>query len=116
MSSINWVGNKVLDPTTVSTIRRTVPAEPSGTSLTEPGGSIQGPPPSTEPGFIPNYLTKNIGKNVRAEFIIGTSQYADKTGKLVEVGINYFVLEDVNSRTLVMCDLYSVKFVTILED
>ena len=116
MSSINWVGNRVVDPTSGSTTRRIVPAEPGGASLTEPGATIQGPPPATEPGFIPNYLTKNIGKNVRAEFIIGTTQYADKTGKLVEVGINYFVLEDVNSRTLIMCDLYSVKFVTILEE
>lgn len=52
---------------------------------------------------------------MRAEFIIGTSQYVDKTGKLIEVGINYFVLEDVNARTHTMCDLYSVKFVTVLQ-
>ena len=77
---------------------------------------MQGPPPSTEKGYIPNYLESNIGRNVRAEFIIGTSQYADKTGILKEVGINYFVLHDVNSRTDVMCDLYSVKFVTMLVD
>lgn len=75
----------------------------------------QGPPPSTERGYIPYYLASNIGKNIRAEFIIGSSQYADKVGKLIEVGINYFVLDDVNSRTHVMCDLYSVKFVTVLQ-
>ena len=74
----------------------------------------QGPPPSTEKGYIPYYLASNIGKSVRAEFIIGSNQYADKTGVLSEVGINYFVLHDVNSRTDIMCDLYSVKFVTIL--
>ncbi len=75
----------------------------------------QGPPPATERGYIPYYLASNIGKNVRAEFIIGSNQYTDRTGKLLEVGINYFVLEDVNSRTHVMCDLYSVKFVTVLQ-
>lgn len=75
----------------------------------------QGPPPSTERGYIPYYLASNIGKNVRAEFIIGSSQYTDRVGRLIEVGINYFVLEDVNSRTHVMCDLYSVKFVTVLQ-
>ncbi len=76
----------------------------------------QGFPPATEKGYIPYYLASNIGKNVRAEFFIGGSQYSDKVGKLIEVGISYFVLEDVNSRTHVMCDLYSVKFVTVLLD
>lgn len=78
--------------------------------------TLEGPPPITEPGYIPYYLTQNIGRSVRAEFIIGNDQYADKTGILIEVGISYFVLEDVNSRTHIMCDLYSVKFVTILQD
>ena len=81
----------------------------------EPIMDMQGPPPATEEGFIPAYLRRNLGKNVRAEFIIGTSQYTDRIGRLIEVGINYFVLEDVNSRTHIMCDLYSVKFVTVLQ-
>jgi len=78
-------------------------------------GEIQpGPPPTTDINYIPGYLASNIGRNVRAEFIVGSYQYTDKTGRLVAVGVNYFVLEDVNSRTLIMCDLYSVKFVTII--
>lgn len=81
----------------------------------EPVTFQQGPPPATERGFIPYYLTLNIGKSVRAEFIIGSNQYIDKSGILIEVGINYFVLQDIGSKTHVMCDLYSVKFVTILE-
>lgn len=52
---------------------------------------------------------------MRAEFIVGSNQYVDKTGVLIEVGINYFVLKDVNSKANIMCDLYSVKFVTILQ-
>ena len=97
-----------------------MPSDPPPVSppVPAPPGSIitqQGPPPSTERGYIPYYLASNIGKSVRAEFIIGSNQYADKTGILIEVGINYFVLLDVNSRTHIMCDLYSVKFVTILQ-
>lgn len=76
--------------------------------------TMQGPPPSSEKGYIPYFLASNIGKNIRADFIIGTNQYVDKTGKLAEVGVNYFVIYDENSRTSVMCDLYSVKFVTVL--
>ena len=74
----------------------------------------QGPPPVTDPGFIPYYLTSNIGKSVRAEFVVGGNQFVDKSGILSEVGINYFVLSDPSARTDTMCDLYSVKFVTIL--
>ncbi|NLH01059.1 MAG: hypothetical protein GX488_04000 [Clostridiales bacterium] len=157
--SINWVGNKVLDPIPYqpaesssaipqdSYAQRTMPmpqsaysqqmmpVQQSGYALTpvqmQQGGYVssplpatqgsldiydtqEGPPPATERGYIPYYLASNIGKNVRAEFIIGSNQYMDKTGILTEVGINYFVLYDVSSRNYVMCDLYSVKFVTIL--
>lgn len=142
-NNVNWIGNRVLDQgmtrhmsppstATIPTQSPVVPAIPMQQSTPiapiQPSSPMtplqqgtpiapitqQGPPPSTEKGYIPYYLASNIGKNVRAEFIIGTTQYADKTGVLTEVGINYFVLRDVNSRTDIMCDLYSVKFVTIL--
>lgn len=114
-SSVNWTGNRVLDPGSPRQISR-----PAAAAVPTQGGIMipeiqQGPPPSTEKGYIPNYLASNIGKNVRAEFIVGTNQYVDKTGVLIEVGINYFVLLDVNSRAHIMCDLYSVKFVTVLQ-
>jgi hypothetical protein len=73
----------------------------------------EGPPPVFDIEYIPGYLLSNIGKNVRAEFVIGNS-YVDKVGRLIEVGVNYFVLDDVNSKTHIMCDLYSVKFVTVI--
>ena len=137
-NNINWLGNKVVDPTTTrQTIMSTVlnqsstneqvkgsitkdTASPMSPQPIQPLPDIinppnqQGPPPATSIGYIPAYLMKNIGKNVRAEFIINNSNI-DKTGRLIEVGINYFVLEDPNSRTNVMCDLYSVKFVTVLQ-
>ncbi len=100
-NSISWMGNRVVDTTP-----RADPA-PVGESIAEP--------PVMEPGYIPYYLKSNIGKSVRAEFVIGVSQYVDKTGVISEVGVNYFVLSDAPSRTKTMCDLYSVKFVTILE-
>ena len=136
-SSINWMGNRVFEPGTprqaASPIAATNTAQGGSvqTPSTAQGGSVQmpsttqqeisvtpetqqGPPPSTERGYIPYYLAGLIGRNVRAEFIIGSNQYVDKTGVMSEVGINYFVLRDVNSRTDIMCDLYSVKFVTSL--
>lgn len=73
----------------------------------------EGPPPVMNSDYIPGFLKNNIGKNVRAEFIVGTNTSTDRVGKLVEVGVNYFVLQDLLTRSHTMCDLYSVKFVTI---
>ncbi|MPM01385.1 hypothetical protein SDC9_47625 [bioreactor metagenome] len=101
----------------------TLPSAAGTTASGSPGVSAtpsvpfqQGFPPATERGYIPYYLANNMGKNVRAEFIIGSNQYSDKTGRLIEVGINYFVLEDINSRTHIMCDMYSLKFLIVLQD
>ena len=87
---------------------------PDQTQTISPNGQVivQGPPSPFDRNYIPGFLASNIGKKVRAEFVIGTAQYIDKSGKLIDVGTNYFVLEDAGSQTFTMCDLYSVKFVT----
>jgi hypothetical protein len=140
-NNISWIGNKVVDSgmlqqqqygQTPAMSQRmandryaqplipaeggmaTYPMTPGVASMPSMPITQQGPPPIMDRSYIPGYLAENIGKNVRAEFVIGTNQYVDKTGRLYEVGTNYFVLEDVNSRTHTMCDLYSVKFVTLL--
>jgi len=74
----------------------------------------EGPPPLANAEYIPGFLARNIGKFVKAEFILGSNQYVDKTGRLMAVGVNYFVLQDNVSRAMIMCDLYSVRFVTLL--
>lgn len=120
-NSVIWTGNRVLDPNGTRPAAQTSTAAMSTSTsramvptITPAPITQQGPPPATDPGFIPYYLSTNIGKSVRAEFIVGSNQYVDKSGILSEVGINYFVLSDPSARTDTMCDLYSVKFVTIL--
>jgi hypothetical protein len=76
-------------------------------------GMMEGPPMVSEVYYTPGYLATLIGKFVRAEFIIGTNQYIDKTGVLINVGVNFFVLRDPNFGTSIMCDLYSMKFITV---
>lgn len=73
--------------------------------------NMQGPPTVMSPGYLPAYLRSIIGKRVRAEFVF-QNLYLDKTGILREVGVNYFVLEDTATHAMVMCDLYSARFVT----
>ncbi len=73
--------------------------------------NVPGPPSVMDPGYIPGYLRTQIGKKVRAEFVFD-NLFLDKTGILKEVGYNYFVLEDLGTKAMVMCDLYSARFVT----
>lgn len=74
----------------------------------------EGPPPVMDPHYLAGYLVTNIGRNVRAEFALPGGFFLDKAGILKEVGVNYFVLEDYISHAKIVCDLYSVKFLTIL--
>lgn len=73
--------------------------------------NVPGPPSVMDPGYIPGYLRTQIGKRVRAEFVF-ENLYLDKTGVLRDVGYNYFVLEDNATGAMIMCDLYSARFVT----
>lgn len=74
-------------------------------------------PPSTaniSPKNSQGYLKEHIGQNVRVEFLIGTDgALIDRTGRLVEVGENYIILQPFGTDDLLMCDLFSIKFVTI---
>lgn len=74
----------------------------------------EGPPPTMDKTYLAGYLKSNIGKGVRAEFPLPGGFYIDKSGILRDVGVNYFVLEDFVSKAKIVCDLYSVKFVTML--
>ncbi len=83
----------------------------TGEDLGIPPMSQQGPPTLTDQGYVPGYLRTLIGQVVRAEFIIN-NVFMDKTGVLEEVGVNYFVLNDLSLGHRVMCDLYSARFIT----
>ena len=63
--------------------------------------------------FIPGYLNTQIGKYMRVEFLIGNG-LTDRNGKLVKVGASYIILQSQNGD-LIVCDLFSRKFVTIIE-
>ncbi len=69
----------------------------------------------TNMSFLPAYLSQYIGHWVRADFFIGES-IEQRVGVLHEVGASYFILEAIEPQTLLVCDMYSVKFVTIILD
>jgi hypothetical protein len=92
-----------------------VPTQMQGvmqTSATLPGNQV----PSTveNPFFTPGFLRTQIGRKMRVECLLGTNLLTDRTGTLVAVGASYIVLRLIDSDDLMMCDIYSIKFVTLI--
>ena len=96
----------------------TVPHVPSvpGAIAVQPGSPFGDQVPSTLQNtfFTPGFLRTQIGRRVRVEFLLGTNLLTDRTGTLVAVGASYIVLRLVDSDDLMMCDIFSIKFVTII--
>lgn len=107
---------------------------PMGTTSAQPGGAFgqmqaqTGQPtdqlapimPTTEAQpittqsleFMNGFLRTQIGKNVRVEFLIGTGTLVDKFGRLLAVGANYIVLRQAETDDIIVCDFFSIKFLT----
>lgn len=65
--------------------------------------------------YTAGLLRSFIGERMRVQFLVGTSgPLIDMTGTLVEVGANYIILRPIDSDDLLICDLYSIKFVTVI--
>ena len=63
--------------------------------------------------YTPAFLREQIGKLMRIEFLIGTNNLVDRIGILEDVGASYILLRSLESDSLVYCDIYSIKFITI---
>ncbi|AOT72159.1 hypothetical protein [Geosporobacter ferrireducens] len=94
------------------------PLEDTSPSPTMPMGPdfiIQpGPPVQEDINYNQGFLKTLIGRYVKVDFLIGTNMFIDREGTLVAVGISYIVLREPQTNRLVMCDIYSIKFVNIL--
>lgn len=64
--------------------------------------------------YLQNYLSKMLNRYIKADFLIGNENLISKEGLLKEVGSDYIVLEMVQSNDLLVCDLYSIKFIQII--
>ncbi len=63
--------------------------------------------------YTPAFLRTQIGRLMRVEFLIGTNNLVDRIGVLADVGASYILLRSFENDSLVYCDLYSIKFITI---
>ncbi|NSW92612.1 MAG: hypothetical protein HPY74_18515 [Firmicutes bacterium] len=107
----------------------TTPIQPLPTGI--PGTPMYGGAPPTAAAPVPTlaaqppqtlqssyytagYLRRFIGRMVRVEFLIGTNgPLVDRIGTLTEVGASYIVLRPYMTNDTLICDLYSIKFVTV---
>ena len=63
--------------------------------------------------YTPAFLREQIGRLMRVEFLIGTNNMVDRIGILEDVGASYILLRSLESDSLVYCDIYAIKFITI---
>ena len=66
--------------------------------------------------YTPAFLKTQIGKLMNIEFLIGTNNIVDKIGILQDVGVNYILLRSLESDNITYCYIYSIKFITILQN
>lgn len=78
-----------------------------------PSNNTNSPEVLTNNIYTPAFLRENIGKLMRIEFLIGTNNLVDRIGILEDVGVSYVLLRSLESGTLLYCDIYSIKFITI---
>ena len=88
--------------------------------MNTPAGNFTVPPDQdfdtiTFQGSMQQVLQENVGKYVIVEFLIGTGSLTSRQGMLYYVGAQFLVLYDEFESRFVVCDIFSVKFVTFLE-
>ena len=67
----------------------------------------------TNPIYTPGFLREQIGRLMRVEFLIGTNNMVDRIGILEDVGASYILLRSFENDSLIYCDIYAIKFITI---
>lgn len=98
-----------------------IPTGPSPTPLPSPMMAAppgeQAPTTVVSPLYTPGFLRTQIGRMMRVEFLIGSNgPLVDRIGTLLAVGVSYILLRPVGANDTIMCDIYSIKFVTIYYD
>ena len=89
---------------------------PTPTTTTQGYEIAPGSPIVNNPLYNQGWLTTQIGKYIKIEFLIGSSMLIDREGILQEVGISYIVIKETGTNDIVMCDIYSIKFVRVFDN
>jgi hypothetical protein len=106
--------NNFIRPTFYPTGGTTMPLLPTQYGLPALPAGEQSPTTLQSTMYTPGFLKTQIGKKMRVEFLIGTGALVDRTGTLVGVGASYILLKMIDSDDIMLCDIYSIKFVTFI--
>ena len=79
------------------------------------GSTSQMPETLTNSIYTPGYLRTQLGKWMRVEFLFGNNT-TDRVSRLVEVGASYIILQSLEANSRMLCDIYSIRFVTIINN
>ncbi len=66
------------------------------------------------PGSWQQVLRNNEGQYCVIDFLIGTDNLVQREGVLYDVGVSFVVLFEPRTGNYIVCDLYSIKFVTFV--
>lgn len=66
------------------------------------------------PGSWQQVLRNNEGQYCIIDFLIGTENLVTREGILYDVGVSFIVLYETRTGNYIVCDLYSIKFVTFV--
>ena len=66
--------------------------------------------------YLNGFLRSQIGKYVRVQQLIGSNILEDRYGYLIGVGINYILLQELNSDNILALDFYNIKYVYIFNN
>ena len=70
-----------------------------------------GSPTGLNAQYTQGFLKTQIGKRVKITFLIGTNLVQDRVGTLTDVGISFVIINETETNTPLLCDIYAIKFV-----
>ena len=82
--------------------------------MVQPLTNGQPPPVVTDPYSLAGFLNRNIGRTALVQFVPGTTGASyDRNGRIMAVGADFIVLQEIPSGLEIIGDLSWVRFVTI---
>lgn len=89
--------------TSTSTSEELMPIMPYDQPFPVTGESIE---------YLNGFIRTQLGRRVKLEFLVGTSNLETRDGILLAVGANFILINAENSNDLMACDFYNLKFIT----
>lgn len=64
---------------------------------------------------VNNFLSNQIGKYLKLEFLFGDNIHMEKFGRLKNVGKDFVAIQESGTENVIVCSLAKIKFINIYE-